>query len=78
MSSGIPPTNPNQPYNPAANEPTGQAASTNPFARLLPGASPEEIAKFTNSFINFTIQQMKQDQQNMLESLKKMQDDQDS
>jgi hypothetical protein len=77
MSSGVPPTNPNQPNQPPT-EPSGnQPPSKSPFAKLMPGASAQEIQKFTNGFINFTIQQMKQDQQNMLEALKKMQEDQD-
>lgn len=75
MSSGIPPTNPNQPSHSAADPSSNQPPSSNPFAKMLPGATPEEIQKFTNGFINFTIQQMKQDQQNMLEALQKMQQD---
>lgn len=78
MNSGVSPTNPNQPNQPPSDQGGNQAPSNNPFAKLLPGATPEEIKKFTNGFINFTIQQMKQDQQNMLEALQKMQqDDQD-
>lgn len=78
MTEGIPPTNPNQPNQAAGSASNDQAPSNNPFAKLLPGATPQEIQKFTNGFINFTIQQMKQDQDNMLQALKKMQDDQDS
>ena len=78
--SGIPPINP-QPTSPitpnASLAPTG-APSNNPFAKAFPGASPEVLTKITNNFINYSIQQMKQDQQNMEKALKEMQDNSDS
>lgn len=76
MSSNIPPTNPTPPNQPEDEHIPAHAPGNNAFAAMFPGASPEEVKKFTNGFINFTIQQMKQDQDHLLEALKKMQQDQ--
>jgi len=77
MDSGIPPINNNSsPQIPSTPPTPNEPPAIGPFAKMLPGASPEEVKKITNNFINYTIQAMKQDQNNMLEALKKMQEDQ--
>ena len=78
VDNGIPPTGPHVQGPNGPGEPNSQQnVATGPFAKLFPGASPEIVKKFTMSFINYSIQQMKQDQQNMLDAIKKMQEDQD-
>jgi hypothetical protein len=76
FDSGIPPTGAGS-SNPVNPNNSNESPATGPFAKAFPDASPAQLKQITNTFINFSIQQMKQDQQNMLEALKKMQDDQD-
>lgn len=77
MDSGIPPTQPGAgPQGPNEHNDV-LPPQDNAFAKMFPTATPDEVKKIVGNFINFTIQQMKQDQQNMLEALKQMQEDQD-
>ena len=77
MDSGIPPINNNSsPQIPSTPSTPNEPPAVGPFAKMFAGASPDEVKKITNNFINYTIQAMKQDQNNMLEALKKMQEDQ--
>jgi hypothetical protein len=75
MDSGPNKIGSNNPIPPS--QPDAPNSSQNPFARMFPTATPDELKKITQNFINFTIQQMKADQQHMLDALKQMQYDQD-
>lgn len=71
--SGINPVSPNATNPLSPQEPS--CAGQNVFAKMFPTATPDQVKKIVNNFINYTIQQMKQDQQNMLDALKQMQED---
>jgi len=82
MSSNIPPSssstpnpsvNPNEATTPSSSP--AQPATESPFAKLFPVATPDQVNQITAQFINFTINQMKADQQQMLQALQQMQQD---
>lgn len=76
MDSIVPPgSGPSSTQGPNAPEPI--PPQDNVFAKMFPTAAPDQIKKIVTNFINFTISQMKQDQDNMLQALKQMQQDED-
>lgn len=79
MDNSINPIGPQGPQGPLENQQTSQSqpAGVGPFAKLFPGAPPKVIQQITSQFVNYTINQMKQEQAQVTEALKKMQQDED-
>jgi hypothetical protein len=77
-TGGIPPFNPNNNPTPVSNTESSNLEGSGPWAKYFPTASPDQLKKIMNNFVNATIQQMKEDQNRVLEALKKMQNGDDS
>lgn len=64
--------NPNQA---AQNATTAANIAANPFAKIFPYASPDELKQMMNSFVNGVIQQMQQENRQVIEALQKLQEE---
>jgi hypothetical protein len=83
MTGPINPNDPNAQGAQAAGGASGASGSSgnvaqNPFAKIFPYATPDQVKQMMNSFINSVMTQMQQDNNQVLQALQKLQQDEQS